>query len=157
MTPGGRLVILSLKHGRDPIELRIQVLSRDGRARGARDVLASVLQYVLETSQVEQGPLRELLVRQVGQKEADEMLSTADRLRSEGRAQGVAKGKREALLLLLRQRFGRLPAATVVRVDKASLPELDAWFVRGLTAESLDEVLTVTRRPVKAKPKPAAP
>jgi hypothetical protein len=42
MTPGGRLAILSLKHGRAPIAVRIQVFSRGAKAPGARDVLASV-------------------------------------------------------------------------------------------------------------------
>ncbi|MFS8069349.1 MAG: Rpn family recombination-promoting nuclease/putative transposase, partial [Byssovorax sp.] len=32
MTPGGRVAILALKHGRAPIAVRIQVLSPDGRA-----------------------------------------------------------------------------------------------------------------------------
>jgi len=48
MTPGGRVAILSLKHGRDQVAVRIGVLSPDGRAPAARDVLASVLRYILE-------------------------------------------------------------------------------------------------------------
>ena len=65
------------------------------------------------------------------------MLTTADMLRREGKAEG----KRDALVLLLRQRFGQLPAAAVARVGKARAAELDAWFGRVLTASSLDEVL----------------
>jgi hypothetical protein len=42
MTPGGRLAVLSLKHGRGPIALRIRVLSPDGKVAGARDVLPSI-------------------------------------------------------------------------------------------------------------------
>jgi hypothetical protein len=123
------------------VAIRIRVLAPDGRSPGARDVLASVLRYILETSRAEPGTLRELLARQVGRKEAEKMISTAERLRREGEARGEARGKREALLLQLRQRFGRLPAAAVARVDKAETTDLDAWFGRVLTASSLDEVL----------------
>ena len=81
------------------------------------------------------------------------MLTAAEKLRREGRregeargeargkAQGKAEGKREILLLQLRQRFGRLPAAVVARIDKAESAALDAWSSRVLTATSLDEVL----------------
>jgi hypothetical protein len=61
MTAGGRVAILSLKHGRDQVAVRIRVLSPDGRAPAARDVLASVLPYILETSRADPATLRELL------------------------------------------------------------------------------------------------
>ena len=150
MTPGGRVAILSLKHGRAPVAVRIQVLSPDARAPSARDVLAVVLRYILETSGTEPATLRRLLARQVGRKEAEEMLTTAERLRREGEAKGEARGrsegKRDLLLLLLRQRFGRLPAAAVARIGKAAAVELDAWSGKVLTAASLDEVLGAKAR-----------
>jgi len=142
MTPGGRLAILSLKHGRDPIAVRIQVLSPDGKAAGARDVLAAILRYILETSRTEPAKVRGLLVRQLGRRQAEEIMTTAEMLRREGKAEG----KREALLQLLRQRFGRLPAATVARIDKADADVLGVWFGRALTAESRDEVFSPQAR-----------
>ncbi len=145
MTAGGRVAILSLKHGRDQVAMRIRVLAPDGRAPAARDVLASVLRYILETSRAEPATLRELLARQVGRKAAEEIMTTAEMLRREGEARGVKKGevlsKRGTLLLQLRQRFGRLPAAAVARIDKAGAAELDVWAGRVLTASSVDEVL----------------
>jgi predicted transposase/invertase (TIGR01784 family) len=149
MTAGGRVAILSLKHGRDRLSVRIRTLSPDGRAPSARDVLVSILRYILETSEAEPATVRELLARQIGRKEADEMLTTAERLRREGEAKGEARGlkrgallgKREALLLVLRQRFGRVPAAITERIDRARGTDLDAWFGRVLAASSLDEVL----------------
>jgi hypothetical protein len=156
MTAGGRVAILSLKHGRAQVAVRIRVLGPDGRAPAARDVLASVLRYILETSRAEPATLRELLARQVGREAAEEIMTTAEMLRREGEARGKAEGKvegkREALLLLLRQRFGRLPAAATSSIGKAGAAELDAWFRRGLTASSLDEVLesTVAGPPNKA-------
>jgi len=158
MTAGGRVAILSLKHGRDQIAVRIRVLSPDGRAPGARDVLVSILRYILETSRAEPATLRALLARQVGRKAAEEIMTTAEMLRREGRLEGEAKGeargvkkgeilgKRGALLLQLRQRFGRLPAAAVARIDKACAAELDTWCGRVLTASSLDEVLGTKAR-----------
>jgi hypothetical protein len=83
----------------------------------------------------------ELLARQVGREVAEEIMTTAEMLRREGEARGKVQGKREALLLLLRQRFGRLPAAVGSSIDKAGAAELDAWFSQVLTASSLDEVL----------------
>src|SRR5262249_59457901 len=115
--------IVGLKHGRAHVAVRIRVLSPDGRAPAARDVLASVLRYILETSRAEPATLRELLARQVGREAAEKTMTTAERLRREGEATGVKKGevlgKRGMLLLLLRQRFGRLPAAAAARSAQA--------------------------------------
>ena len=139
------MAILALKHGRDQVAVRIRVLAPDGRAPAARDVLAAILRYILETSRAEPATLRALLARQVGREAAEEIMTTAEMLRREGEARGKAtgkaEGKREALLLLLRQRFGRLPAAAVARIDKADAPTLDVWFGSVLTASSLDDVL----------------
>ncbi len=93
------------------------MLSPDGQAPAARDVLASVLRYILDTAGVKPATLRRLLIRQVDREEAERMLTTAEMLRREGKVQG----KREALLLMLRQRFSRLPAATVARIESASV------------------------------------
>ena len=144
MTPGGRAAILSLKHGRDPIAVRIRVLSPDGRA--ARDVPRGHLAVHSGDEPGRADRLRNLLARQFGRKEAEKMLTTAERLRTEGRAEGRTEGKREVLLQQLRQRFGRVPAVTVARVGKAGASELDTWLSRVLTAESLDEVLPAKPR-----------
>ena len=152
MTAGGRVAILSLKHGRAQVAVRIRVLAPDGRAPAARDVLGSVLRYILETSRAEPATLRELLARQVGREAAEEIMTTAEMLRREGEARGEVKGKRGTLLLQLRQRFGRLPAAAVAQIDNAGAAELDVWAGRVLTASSLDEVLgaKITVPPNKA-------
>src|SRR5262249_32535463 len=81
MTAGGRVAVLALKHGRDQVAVRISVLAPDGRAPAARDVLASVLRYILETNPTEPAKVRELLARQVGRKEAEKMLTAAEKLR----------------------------------------------------------------------------
>jgi hypothetical protein len=90
--------------------------------------------------------VRRLLAQQLGRKQAEEIMTTAEMLRREGEARGVAKGKRETLLLQLRQRFRRLPAATTARIDQADAATLDTWAARVLTAESLDDVLGTKAR-----------
>jgi hypothetical protein len=167
MTPGGRVAILSLKHGRDQVAMRIRVLAPDGRAPAARDVLASILRYILETSPAEPVTLRALLARQVGGKTAEEIMTAAERLRREGRQEGKLEGKlegkREALLVLLRQRFGRLPAAVVAGINDAGDADLDAWFKRGISASTLDDVLELkvaappnkAVQPARARPRAA--
>ncbi|MEO7327853.1 MAG: hypothetical protein ABI193_04705 [Minicystis sp.] len=121
--------------------MRIRVLAPDGRSAAARDVLVGVLRYILETSQAEPATLRALLARQVGRQAAEEIMTTAEMLRREGEARGEVKGKRGTLLLQLRQRFGRVPAAVVARMDKAGVAELDEWAGRVLTESTLDDVL----------------
>ena len=85
-------------------------------------------------------------------------MTTAEMLRregrDEGRQEGEVLGKRAALLLQLRQRFGRLPAVAVARVEKAAATELDVWFGRVLAATSLDDVLGA---PVAVPSKKAMP
>jgi DNA-binding transcriptional regulator PaaX len=74
------------------------------------------------------------------------MATAAERLRREGWIEGEREGKRGPLLLLLRQRFGALPAAVTARIEQAGAAELDAWFGRVLSASSLDEVLATKAR-----------
>ena len=171
MTAGGRVAILSLKHGRGQVAVRIRALAPDGRAPAARDVLASVLRYILETSRAEPATLRVLLAREVGREAAEEIMTTAEMLRREGRDQGRQEGRREgevlgkrgALLLQLRQRFGRIPAAAAARIEKAGPAELDLWFGRVLAASSLDDVLGAkvavphnkAMQPMRAQPRGA--
>jgi hypothetical protein len=104
------------------------------------------LRYILETSQAEPARVRGLLIEQMGRKTAEGIMTTADMLRQEGEARGQLLGKREVVLRLLRQRFGRIPAATVARIDKAGAAELDKWTDRVLFAESLDAVLGTKAR-----------
>jgi len=153
MTPGGRLAILSLKHGRDPLAVRVQVLGPDALSPSVRDVVVSVFRYIIETGDATPATLRAMIAQQIGRVAAEEIMTTADMLRSEGmregerkgerkgKREGERKGKREVLLLLLRQRFGRLPATVTARIKSADTAELDTWLRRVVVTSSLDEVL----------------
>ena len=73
-----------------------------------------------------------------------EGLTIAEQLRAEGHAQGHAEGflKGEALLLerLLIRKFGELPAEVQMRLQSASMPEVEHWAERVLLADRLDVV-----------------
>jgi len=61
--------------------------------------------------------------------------------RKEGREEGLLEGKREALLRLLRTKFGPLPEEMTSRVRAVqSLQELDVYLERVLVAASLDDM-----------------
>lgn len=61
--------------------------------------------------------------------------------REEGRSEGVLEGKRDALLRLLRKKFGSVPAEVVARVQATtSVEPLDALFDQVLESSSLDDV-----------------
>ncbi len=72
------------------------------------------------------------------------IMSTAERLRAEGRAEGEAKGRAEgraaSLSRLLAQRFGPLPASAQLRIRTADIDTLDRWLGRLLSAPDLDAV-----------------
>jgi hypothetical protein len=59
---------------------------------------------------------------------------------SEGRLEGRLEGE-AAMLLLLERRFGALPARVRDRVSAADIAVLEAWSLRILDAERLDDVL----------------
>jgi predicted transposase YdaD len=84
-------------------------------------------------------PARDLkvIVDQLGRPEVSEIVMTAaEQLRDEGREQT----QRENLLMLLNRRFGHLPEQIRADIRHAELDQLQRWFERGITAQSLDAV-----------------
>ncbi len=57
-----------------------------------------------------------------------------------GKQQGEQKGKTEMLSRLLTRRFGDLPAPIQAQIKAASNTQIEAWFDRGMEAQTLDEV-----------------
>jgi hypothetical protein len=73
----------------------------------------------------------------------------ADVLRKEGREEGIEEGRREEalrarremLLLLLRERFGKLPRKVERAVEGATeLTQLEEWARRYAHAKTLDQM-----------------
>jgi Domain of unknown function (DUF4351) len=63
-------------------------------------------------------------------------MTTADMLRAEGEAKGVAK----TLVRLLTRKFGPVSDAVRERIDTAGLEQLETWSDRVLDAATLDDV-----------------
>lgn len=88
--------------------------------------------YVLHVTEVDPERLHATL-EVLLQRPETPIMSTATRLRAEGRV--------AALLRLLRKRFGPLPIDLEKRLAAASSEQLDLYLDRVLDAGSLDEVL----------------
>jgi predicted transposase YdaD len=77
--------------------------------------------------------------------ELEAVMTGAERLleqgRAEGEAKGEVKGRIELVLKLLTLRFGPLSGSVDARVRAASIAELDSIAERVLSASSLDDVL----------------
>jgi len=82
------------------------------------------------------------LLNQLGPRAKEVAVTTAERLRAEGRAEGRVEGEARALLTLLAAKFETLPAAVVDRVNSADTDELEAWVPRVLTATTLKEIFS---------------
>ncbi len=61
--------------------------------------------------------------------------------KDEGRAEGRAERKAETLLHLLKRRGFAVDAALQLRIQAASVPELDRWLDRVLDASRLEDVI----------------
>jgi predicted transposase/invertase (TIGR01784 family) len=105
----------------------------------SRELLAAFLTYIEFASET---PLHRIasLAAQIGPEAEEVYMSTADMLRAEGEAKGVGKGAARTLVRLLTHKFGPVPDAVRVRVDTASLEQLDLWSERVLDAATLDDV-----------------
>jgi hypothetical protein len=159
--PFARLGLLLLKHGRSADLLgRMQgwkaLLWRVWRQKGP-EAFERITRYTLTVADI---PLKELgdLVERAAEPEAREVvMTTAERLRREGREQGRSEGREQGrsegrkegrkegrsdvLLRLLTARFGALDVRVVERVQSARDEQLDGWIDRVLVAGSIDEVL----------------
>ncbi len=70
-------------------------------------------------------------------------MTTAEKLKQEGRQEGELGRSREILLRQLRIKFGRdLPTDVEQQVAQAPLTDLDGWFERVFAAASLGEVFS---------------
>ena len=65
-------------------------------------------------------------------------MTTADMLRAEGEARGLAKG----LAHMLTVKFGPLPENVASKIRDASASQVEAWTERAVTADTLDQVFS---------------
>ena len=105
------------------------------RAAAGRDAISAIARYALCVVEVPHQDLHEAFERLL-QRPEETIMSTAEKLRREGFAQGRA----EALLRQLSKRFGEIPAGTAERVRAGTIAELDLWLDRVLDAHTLADV-----------------
>jgi flagellar biosynthesis/type III secretory pathway protein FliH len=65
--------------------------------------------------------------------------------KAEGLAEGEAKGKAEALICLLAERFGAVAPSWQKRIRGAKLVTLERWFKRAIVAPDLPSVFSPPR------------
>lgn len=106
--------------------------------------LITYLTYIEAVGDVPADELRDLFT-DLGPKAEEAYMTTAEQLRTEGRAEGrtegEALGRADALLDLLDLKFGPLSPDVIDRVHAAPLDQITTWTRRILTAETLSDVL----------------
>jgi hypothetical protein len=115
---------------------------RDDGPPAGREAVAKIGWYCLYVAQI---PAEDLHVtfERILKRPEETIMSTAEKLRREGRTEGRVEDAPRRVELLLRQlakRFGPLPTETVSRITAAAIPELDRWGERLLDAKTLGEV-----------------
>ena len=110
-------------------------VDRDAGPPSGREAVAAIGWYCLEVAQI---PAEDLHVtfERILQRPEETIMSTAEKLRREGRTEGRC----EVLLRLLTKRFGPQSTEIVSRINAAAIPELDRWVDRLLDAKTLDDV-----------------
>ena len=156
ITALARLSLWCLRHAREPWELVDRLgawLDLVREVRGAPHGVAAlvlIMRYIFATNEPDKPEeLVARLLAAVGNEGKEEIMTAADQLMERGREQGIQlglkqgleRGRREMLLDLLHERFGKLPDAAVARVTAADAAELQAWSKRVLTAPGLDDVV----------------
>ena len=134
----------------------LEVLAAEDRNRWL-DLLSYLGALIYnEREEPEQEPLFEKVVDSVQtdahrQEVLDMGKTIAEALIEKGEQKGLEKGlllgvlqeKRGSLVRLLRKKFGKVPAATVKRIETTErLDLLDAWFDRAFEAKTLAEVFS---------------
>jgi len=148
-----RLILLLLKHGRDPdlfarlagwADLFREVLRRQGWHS-----LDLVLECVVGVAEVPGETLAGFFRSQVDHHAGEAIMTLAEQMRQQGRAEGWQQGREEGrqegqrrlLVRMLQLRFRAVPEAVLRRIDMARTDELDAWAEMLLVAGSPEEVV----------------
>jgi len=144
MSALGRLVLWCLRNARTPEQLVagiggwLDLIRQVRQAPNGVAALSMIWRYIFAVNKrYKREDLVAMLTEAVGKEENEELLSVADQLIEQGRQEG----QRKMLLKQLATRFGALPATAVAQVNAAGPAQLERWFDRVLTAETLVEVL----------------
>jgi hypothetical protein len=128
----------------DSVAVRLGLLGRvvaSGLDEASLFLLVNLIETYFPVLEVERERYLRLVSREEYRKVQEVELTWADKLRQEGREEGVVQGKRQTLKRLLAARFGVLPNRVEASIDAlASGEELDGYLDRVLTAGSVEEL-----------------
>ncbi|MCX0272402.1 Rpn family recombination-promoting nuclease/putative transposase [Nocardia zapadnayensis] len=93
--------------------------------------LQAVMTYILIVGETTENDL-DPLIEQLGPRAKEAIVTTAERLRAEGRA--------ATLIELLTVKFGSVPETTIRTIRAAAPDSVDIWLHRLITAGTLDQV-----------------
>jgi hypothetical protein len=128
----------------DSVAVRLGLLGRvvaSGLDEASLFLLVNLIETYFPVLEVERERYLRLVSREEYRKVQEVELTWADKLRQEGREEGVVQGKRQTLKRLLAARFGVLPNRVEASIDALdSGEELDGYLDRVLTAGSVEEL-----------------
>jgi predicted transposase YdaD len=174
-------VLWAFQHARHEPDI-VAAMRRDIRdllvamqaARTGLHALALLMSYIMEVTGTPTEEIGDFLELEVSPMAYEEFISTAERLRREGREQGLRQGleegrkegleegleegrregleegRREVLCKQLTLRFGKLSPTARKRIARADSDALERWAERVLTATSLAEVFAGSGEPARA-------
>jgi hypothetical protein len=130
---GGRIGALVVEHAK-----RIAGWIAEVHGEAHDDDFEAIVEYILQATK--DRDLMPTIHQYVNEQTQESLMSVGEWLRASGKAEGEARGRAELLLQLLHQRFGRLSRTARARIHAGTIPELERWASRLLTAASLGEV-----------------
>lgn len=157
LTPAAKIMLTlhKIAPGNTRLGVELMPLVEDLRALladpGGLEDLQAVVTYILIVGDTTQADLG-LVIDRLGPDAREAIMTTAERLRAEGRlegeakglargrTEGEAKGRAEMLMSFLTAKFGAVPADVAEVVAAGDAADMLAWLRRAFTADSLAEV-----------------
>jgi hypothetical protein len=138
------LGVLGDRRGADPAVLKATSLNRIGQARldeARQYLLVNFVETYLPLQVEAEQRYQELLAREEHRMAKQVQMTWGDRIREEASREARLLEKRDAVLRVLRLRFGATPEDLVQRIEAiGTLAELNELLERALTANHPDEV-----------------
>ena len=149
MTAYARLVLWSLRSARGgsrrlppgTFALWARAFRELAQAPNGREALETIFRYLNDVLEEDQVDLIEaILAEDIGELAKETYVTLHDKIREEGREQGLEQGQRTLLLKQLTLKFGPPSEETRVRVEHATAADLERWAERILTASRIEQV-----------------
>jgi hypothetical protein len=143
LTPSALITLLLLQTAPGNPKIPAELRPWAGQLRaildqpGGGEAFIALLTYIELVSEVPASDLHDLAAS-LGPDAEEAYMTTADMLRAEGEARGLAKG----LVRTLTVKFGPLPEDIVGKVHAASTSQVETWTDRAVTADTLDQVFS---------------